>query len=591
MAVERFGRFKLDTDTRQLTLDGAEIPLQPRIFDLLAYLVENRDRVVDKDELLSRVWPGVIVTEASLQRAVSLARGALRQGGLAEAIRTYPRRGYRFCPDEGDRAGPATPADSLTMPELARGFYAKRRWHEAASMYAAADGRETLHGADLERWGLAVLSAGAPGDAVAALERAATAYCEGSDAQGCARVSIVLAQTVLEARQVALANGHLRRAGSLLEDLPLCEQHGHLQWTWSRYWLYMGDLAQSAAHARHTLQIAHQLGSPDLDAMGKLYLGVAEQALGNLTHGLGLQDEAAAAVLAGQVSPMLGGIVYCGILAGSASCGDWARAAHWTSHFHRWCRRTRQMNFAASCLLHRAEVFIVRGEFDRALQELVNGRGILEASGAWALGDASRTRGDVHLARGEFAQAEAAYRLAHEHGRPPYPGYAMLLHYRGQSAAAVRGLCRALESGDWLSGQRTGLYLALQAIIAAQSGDLEAARKALERLDSAPAIWNEGGARACVAHARGEIALACDDPEQAIRHMQEALLTWTRLDSPLDTARLRLRLAHALQQIGDTAHAELELATATSALRRWGANGYLSQVGSIRGDAGAQRRA
>ena len=73
MAIERFGDFELDQGAAQLRLRGRELPLQPRIFDLLVYLVRNRERVVDKDELLAAVWPGMVVTDASLQRAVSLA--------------------------------------------------------------------------------------------------------------------------------------------------------------------------------------------------------------------------------------------------------------------------------------------------------------------------------------------------------------------------------------------------------------------------------------------------------------------------------------------------------------------------------------
>jgi DNA-binding winged helix-turn-helix (wHTH) protein len=85
--IHRFAAFELDPGQRALRLDGRELPLQPRVFDLLWYLVEHRDRVVSKEELLDALWPGLVVTESSLQRAVSLARGALEQGGLVGAIR------------------------------------------------------------------------------------------------------------------------------------------------------------------------------------------------------------------------------------------------------------------------------------------------------------------------------------------------------------------------------------------------------------------------------------------------------------------------------------------------------------------------
>ena len=95
-----FGPFQLDEPGRVLRLAEREVPLQPRVFDLLVYLVNSRARVVSKDELLDALWPGVTVTDNSLQRAVSTLRGALREGGMEDAIRSFPRNGYRFLVDE-----------------------------------------------------------------------------------------------------------------------------------------------------------------------------------------------------------------------------------------------------------------------------------------------------------------------------------------------------------------------------------------------------------------------------------------------------------------------------------------------------------
>jgi DNA-binding winged helix-turn-helix (wHTH) protein len=72
-----FNEFELDPARRELRVDGNPRQLQPQVFDLLLYLVENRERVVPKRELLDTLWPETIVTESSIQRAVSLARSAL----------------------------------------------------------------------------------------------------------------------------------------------------------------------------------------------------------------------------------------------------------------------------------------------------------------------------------------------------------------------------------------------------------------------------------------------------------------------------------------------------------------------------------
>ena len=91
----RFGRYQLDVASRDLSVDGVRVALQPQPFDVLAYLVAHRDRVVPKEELLRALWPDAAVTDASLQRAVSLARGALRREDRG-LVRTHARRGYRF---------------------------------------------------------------------------------------------------------------------------------------------------------------------------------------------------------------------------------------------------------------------------------------------------------------------------------------------------------------------------------------------------------------------------------------------------------------------------------------------------------------
>jgi len=90
--VYRFGRFELRAASRALLADGRPVELGARAFDVLLALVERRERVVTKDELLQVVWPGVVVEENNLQVQVS----ALRKVVGAEAIATIPGRGYRF---------------------------------------------------------------------------------------------------------------------------------------------------------------------------------------------------------------------------------------------------------------------------------------------------------------------------------------------------------------------------------------------------------------------------------------------------------------------------------------------------------------
>jgi DNA-binding winged helix-turn-helix (wHTH) protein len=94
----RFGRFTLDSETRQLTEGAREIHLTPKAFDLLAALVSERPKVISKALLQDRLWPGSFVVEANVSNLVSEVRDAL--GDCARAprfIRTAHGLGYAFC--------------------------------------------------------------------------------------------------------------------------------------------------------------------------------------------------------------------------------------------------------------------------------------------------------------------------------------------------------------------------------------------------------------------------------------------------------------------------------------------------------------
>jgi len=96
--VFAFNVHELDEDRWELRRQGLPVSVQPRVLRLLLYLVRRRDRVVTRSELLAALWPRVVVTDASLLRAICLARRAIddRTAG-PRRIRTHHGRGYRFC--------------------------------------------------------------------------------------------------------------------------------------------------------------------------------------------------------------------------------------------------------------------------------------------------------------------------------------------------------------------------------------------------------------------------------------------------------------------------------------------------------------
>jgi DNA-binding winged helix-turn-helix (wHTH) protein/TolB-like protein len=129
-ARQVFGPFTIDTDRGEVTREGAPVPLRPKTFSLLLYLVDRAGRVVNKQELLDAVWPGVVVTDDSLSQAVSELRQALddREQGL---IRTVSRRGYRL--DASVRKAPDTPP----LPSPPAGRSRDWRWGLATAVALA----------------------------------------------------------------------------------------------------------------------------------------------------------------------------------------------------------------------------------------------------------------------------------------------------------------------------------------------------------------------------------------------------------------------------------------------------------------------
>ena len=110
---QRFGNAEFDLSNLLLTVDGVARELEPKSFRLLAFLIENRRRVVPKDEILSVVWEGVAVSDNALTRAIAQVRKSLDDDPKQPRyIETIPTVGYRFIAEVAD----VTPGAPLPPP-------------------------------------------------------------------------------------------------------------------------------------------------------------------------------------------------------------------------------------------------------------------------------------------------------------------------------------------------------------------------------------------------------------------------------------------------------------------------------------------
>jgi adenylate cyclase len=111
-----FDNYALDTDRRELRHGAVAVPVEPQVFDLLAYLIKNRDRVASKDDLVAAIWAGRVVSESALTSRINAARCAIGDTGAEQRlIKTFTRKGLRFVGAVREEAKTETKTETVTV--------------------------------------------------------------------------------------------------------------------------------------------------------------------------------------------------------------------------------------------------------------------------------------------------------------------------------------------------------------------------------------------------------------------------------------------------------------------------------------------
>ena len=439
--------------------------------------------------------------------------------------------------------------------------------------------------ADFDAAAVAAYLAGDDRSSAASWERAQVEFTAAGDPSAASRCAFWLGLTHLLRGEQGPSGGWMARAERLAEEAPEpCAVRGLVLLPAFLAALWGGSVDRADTLAAEMLDLAGRCGDPDLLAFALLCRGEVLVARGEVGAGMRALDEAMVTVTTDAVSSVAAGIIYCGVIETCVDAFDLRRAAEWTDALDRWCAaQPGLVPFRGQCMVHRAQLLLARGAWTDAGDQCRRAQETLAAAAHPAVGVALYQLGEVHRLRGEFDEAEAAYRLASRNGFEPEPGFALLRLAEGRVDAAVGAVERQLKETRGLRTHRASLVAAVDVLLAA--GDVAGARAAVDELtalvdgDAPPLLI------AAAAHATGSVLLAEGDADGALLALRRASGAWTEVAMPYESARTRVQIALACRAAGDRDGADMELESARATFAALGAAPDLVRVDSLRSPA------
>lgn len=455
--------------------------------------------------------------------------------------------------------------------EQTRAAFDRGDWETAFEGWCVTD-PDALTPTDLEDLATAAELLGRHDETVRALQQAFAGWQQAGELGRAIRCAFRLAMTAAAHGEPAMSAGWTSRAEGLVDDADAdLPERGWVEFLRMFRALGSGAYAEAAAAVDEATDLGRRHGDADLLAMGLCSQGRMALYSGRVAEGLALLDEAMVRVIAGEASPVVAGHVYCTAIEGCQEISDFGRVAEWTSALERWCAaQPGLLAFTGQCAVHRGQLMRLHGQWSAALDEFeLASRRYRQLGAEDAAGLAAYEAGDVHRLRGERDQADAAYRVAAEHGYDPQPGLALLWLAHGQLAAA-RGAVDRLLTEQGAPVQRCRLLPAAVEVLLA-SGDVDRAREAAAELTSLADTFGSVAPEAMAAQASGAVDLAAGDPGGALPYLRKAHQLWARAGSPYEQARVQVLTARALAAVGDGESARRELEAARATFRRLGA--------------------
>ena len=472
-----------------------------------------------------------------------------------------------------------------TVLQEGRKAYARSAWAQAYESLARADELEPLAAEDLELLATSAFMLGREDESMRALERACHRHSEADERRPAARCAFWIGIQLMLHGEMGPATGWLGRADRLLEGEGECVEQGYMLMPVAMQHDAEGDLEGASATAAAAAEIGERFGDKDLFALAIHTQGEFLVNGGRVREGLGLLDEAMVTVTDGGLSPIVTGIVYCGVILVCEQVFELRRAREWTAALTRWCEQQPDlMAFTGRCFVHRAQILQLQGDWSEALAEAERAdRRSEKAMNQAAAARACYLQGEVHRLRGEFAEAEEHYRKASRLGSEPQPGLALMRLAQGNRDAAAASIRRVVgETTDTLP--RAALLPAFAEIMLA-AGELDEARSACRELEEICEECESEMLGAMLAATRGAVELAAGDPAAALVTLRKASKAWAVLEAPYEAARARVLVGQACRALGDEEAFALELDAARAVFDELGAAPDVAAVDSFAGVA------
>jgi tetratricopeptide (TPR) repeat protein len=471
-------------------------------------------------------------------------------------------------------------AQVSSVRSRAREALARQAWPEAFAAFEEADSQTELAADDLDRWATAAFWMNRIDVAITTRERSHAKYVKAGQPAAAARAAIELAQDNYHKGARSVSNGWLTRAERLLKTVPDAVENGYL----SRFRAKLAieadqDFDTALDHATKALEVAERHGDADLRALATQDRGRIFVLQNHVKEGMALLDEAMAMAISGELSAIVVGMTYCNMISMCEKIADYRRAGEWSDQAVRWCQPYSESAFPGICSVHRAEVMSVRGDWAAAESEAERAIGWSDGYSAAVAAEAYYVIGEIKLRQGKHQEAEALFQEAHQQGRLPVPGMALLRLAQGRFDAARSLIDRALSGGavdlDRIRNLPAGVEIALEA------GDVATARSRADELVSLAERFGSGVFSAHANHAVGTVALAEGDVEASLRLLSTARKSWQAVNMPLEEARTRVCMAMAYWREGETDLAELEALAARTAFESLGAAVDLARTDAL----------